>query len=102
MEAEEIQKERHNIAKGEKMRPIAFDYSYHGHLLHHICNIAGFAETKLRVEFGDFSQGGGGGGTHSLQWYCSKLKIPYLIQSCDIDKIFSGFNSPWCALSNTL
>ena len=35
---------------------IFFFYSCYGHLLHHICNIAGFAGTKLRVESGDFSQ----------------------------------------------
>ena len=40
--------------------------SCYGHLLHGMCNIAGFARPKLRVEFGEFSQGGGGG-NHSLQ-----------------------------------
>ena len=33
-------------------------YSCYDHPLHHICNIVGFAGTKLRVEIGDFSQGG--------------------------------------------
>ena len=27
------------------------------HLAHHMCNIAAFAGTKLRLQFGDFSQG---------------------------------------------
>ena len=61
--------------------PFSLFYSCYGHPLHHICIIAGFAGTNLLVEIGTFSQGGGGGGgIHSLQWYYSKLKIPYLIQ----------------------
>ena len=40
-------------------------YSCYGHPLHHICNIAGFAGTKLRLKLGIFLKGGGG--THSLQ-----------------------------------
>ena len=44
--------------RGKICIPILFFYSCCGHLVHHICNIAGFAGTKLRVGFEDFFQGG--------------------------------------------
>ena len=44
--------------RGKIFISIFFFCSCYSHLLDHICDIAGFAGTKLRVEIGNFSQGG--------------------------------------------